>query len=67
MQIIDLNLSHNNFYCPATGHHIVGPQHYEPSPALVGMWHCEVLEEPEIYDSDLETSYKKYLKQIPFD
>jgi len=64
MQIIDLDLSHDNFYCPATGHHIVGPQHYEASPALVGMWHCEVLEEPEIHDAALETSYKEYLKQI---
>lgn len=64
MQIIDLDLSHDNFYCPATGHHIVGPQHYEASPALVGMWHCEVLEEPEIQDAALETSYKEYLKQI---
>ena len=64
MQILDLNLSHNNFYCPVTGHRISGPQLYDSSPALVGMWLGDMLEEPEIKDTKLENSYDDYLKQI---
>lgn len=64
MQLIDLNLSHDNFFCPATGHHIVGPEHYDPSPAMLGMWHCEVLDQPEIQDTALQKAWDTYFGKI---
>ena len=35
MQQINLRLDHGNFYCPATGQQILGPETIEPSAATV--------------------------------
>ena len=64
MQLIQLDLQHNNFFCPVTGHHIVGPEHYSPSPAMVGMWHFEVLEDPCIFNDELEEAWDAYWSDL---
>jgi len=67
MQLIKLDLQHNNFFCPATGHHIVGPEHYVPSPAMVGMWHFEVLEDPCFFDDNLQEAWDTYWNDLDED
>jgi len=60
MQIIKLDLSHDNFFCPVTGHHITSPEHYTPSPATLGMWHFEILEDADVYDDALRLAWDNY-------
>ena len=67
MQLVQLDLQHNNFFCPVTGHHIVSSEHYEPSPALVGMWHFEVLEEPCFFNDELEKAWDSYWNDLDED
>jgi hypothetical protein len=38
MQILALELSHFNFFCPVTGQRISAPGGYQASPAQVGLW-----------------------------
>ena len=35
MHHVQLDLNHDNFYCPATGFHILSAEHYEASPATL--------------------------------
>ena len=35
MHHVQLDLSHDNFYCPATGFHMLSAEHYEASPATL--------------------------------
>ena len=64
MQIIELDLSHSNFFCPATGQRITGEVSHAPSPALAGMWHAEVPEEPELFHPELEALWNAYVARI---
>jgi hypothetical protein len=64
MQYIKLNLDSDDFFCPATGAPITTEEAYEASPAQVGMWHCEVLEEPEIHSDELETAWTNYMQNL---
>jgi hypothetical protein len=67
MQIIQLELSHDNFFCPATGQRITGPQSYEASPAQVGMWIGEIITEPEIASPELDAQWTRYEEQLSDD
>ena len=67
MQIIQLELSHDHFFCPATGKRITGPNSYEASPAQVGMWISEIMESPEIADPALESQWNRYVEALAED
>jgi hypothetical protein len=64
MQIIKLNLDNDSFYCPATGQHIQGPQHFEPSPALVAGWQSDYLEEPLVIKGPIAEQFKAFCKKL---
>ena len=67
MQIIKLDLSHNNFFCPVSGQQIVSKNSYQPSPAMAAMWHSEIVDLPEIYNSELEQAWVKYVEKVETD
>ena len=59
MKYIKLDLSHDNFYCPATGTHIQSKDHFEPvSSSLKAYWISDVgLDEPAFNDAKLEEAW----------
>ena len=63
MKYIKLDLSHDNFYCPATGVHIQGNNHFEPeASSLKGYWVSLVgLNDPEFNDTDLKTAWEIFM------
>jgi len=58
MQIVNLDLSHFNFYCPVTGQLISNDELFEESPATVFSYIDEVQEFQKIVP-DLEEIWKK--------
>ncbi len=67
MQIIELKLSHSNFYCPATGEVIVDEDAEfmnENAKSLMGYWSSLVFEEPCINNKSLETGWGKFVKKF---
>ena len=67
MEIIQLELSHDNFFCPVTGQRITGPESYEASPAQAGMWIGMLITEPEIASPELEAQWKRYEDRLSED
>ena len=67
MQIIQLELDHDNFFCPVNGQRITGSQSYEASPAQLGMWVDLVIDEPEINSPELEAKWQHYVEQLAED
>ena len=61
MKIIELNLSHDNFYCPVTGCHIQSEEHFEPAGALVAGWHSEILNEPLVLKGKFQAKWDEYV------
>ena len=53
MQHVQLDLSHDNFYCPATGFHMLSAEHYEAPPATLFVY-PEDTGEFEWYSRELE-------------
>lgn len=53
MHHIQLDLNHDNFYCPATGFHMLSEEHYKPSPATLFVY-PEDAGEIEWYSRELE-------------
>lgn len=53
MQHVQLDLSHDNFYCPVTGFHMLSKDHYEASPATLFVY-PEDAGEFEWYSQELE-------------
>ncbi len=67
MQIIHLELSHSNFYCPATGEVIVVESNSymnEDAKSLMGYWFSEVLQEPRINDKSLKIDWDDFVRKI---
>ena len=64
MQIIELELSQDSFFCPVTGHHIQGAQHFEPSPAMVAGWHSEIIDEPLALEDPVKDPWDAYVKKV---
>jgi len=67
MQIIEIELSHSNFYCPVTGEVISdedAPPMNENAKSLMGFWIDAVLEEPIINDKILKSSWNRYVKKF---
>ena len=67
MQILALELSHVNVFCPVTGQRISGPESYKASPAQVGLWLGGLLEQPEIRCAVLQAAWERYAAQVPED
>lgn len=53
MHHVQLNLDHDNFFCPVTGFHMLSEEHYEPSPATLFVY-IEDAGEFEWYSRELE-------------
>ena len=53
MHYVQLDLNHDNFYCPATGFHMLSAEHYEASPATLFVY-PEDAGEFEWYSKELE-------------
>ena len=53
MHHVQLDLNHDNFYCPATGFHMLSAEHYEASPATLFV-HPEDAGEFKWYSRKLE-------------
>ena len=66
MQIIDLELDHNNFYCPVTGSKILSEDSFDSCPSLQGLW-TNHSEEPETLQGELEKLWKVYLEKLDED
>lgn len=60
MEIIALELSHFNLFCPVTGQRISGPATYQASPAQVGLWLGGLIEQPEISCAELQAAWERY-------
>ncbi len=60
MQIIELELSHTNFYCPVTGEAISKDNEMvnEAAKSLKGYWVSEILLEPFIKDNQLKKAWE---------
>ena len=61
MQIIELDLSHSNFFCPVTGIQLFSEDSQSSSPALMAVWVQEVANEPDIYNSALEQKWEDWV------
>lgn len=65
MQMLNLDLNHTNFYCPATGECILmeGEPINEDVQSLLGYWHSAFLDEPVILHPDLQFAWDSYLEK----
>lgn len=63
MQIVELELNHFNFYCPATGECILNPgeQCNEDAASLMGYWVDEVIDEPFLKDELLKKDFEAFI------
>jgi hypothetical protein len=62
MQLIQLELSHSNFFCPVTGEVILDEKDTpmnDNAKSLMGFWHTELLEEPSIKNNSLKRAWDK--------
>lgn len=64
MQIIELETEAAAFYCPVTGHRILGENYYKPSPAVRGIWVTEVEDQPEVYDAKFLQQWETYYEAL---
>ena len=64
MQLVTLSLDHVNFFCPVTGHRMVGHNYYESSPALLGAWVSDVASEPQLENDGLTGYWNRYLNAL---
>jgi hypothetical protein len=77
MQIVSVDLFENNFYCPVTGAHILGEEHFEPSPATVfalldetnelehgSEEHIKLWESLRDSEEDSEEAFKKFREKL---
>lgn len=65
MQIIELELSHLDLYCPATGELICNQEvgYNEAAKSLKGYWIDEVFMEPFIKDESLNAAWEKLVSE----
>lgn len=63
MQIIELELNHNNFFCPATGEYILKEDEdaNHDAASLMGYWLGDCIEEPFIKNAALQENYDLYV------
>jgi hypothetical protein len=63
MQIVELELNHFNFYCPATGEYILVEDEpcNEDAASLMGYWVDEVIEEPFLKNQLLKKELEAFI------
>ena len=61
MQIVELQLSHYNFYCPATGIQLFSQQGSQLSPALRAVWVAEIAHQPDFFHAELEAPWNAWV------
>jgi len=61
MKTLSLSLLHDNFFCPLSGQRILGPQTFERSPALIGIWQYDAIRDPDIHDIELLAEWEAFL------
>jgi len=65
MNYNELNLDHHNFFCPATGVHILGEEHCDDTAqSLKAYWICEVFDEPSITDPEMKKAWTDYSEKF---
>jgi len=62
MKILPMTLNHDDFFCPFTGRRILGPEIYNRSPALIGIWFYDNILEPELHDIELMAEWETFRK-----
>jgi hypothetical protein len=64
MQMIELELNHNNFFCPATGEYILKEDEdaNHDASSLMGYWLADCIDDPFIKNSSLQNEYDLFLK-----
>jgi len=67
MQFIELELGHDNFFCPATGERILSEESFEPSPATLGVWTTDYIEEPQHLSKAMAPAWDAYSASIDED
>ena len=60
MKSVTLTLKHDNFFCPFSGQKILGPETYNRSPALIGLWQFDNILEPDIHDIELLAEWESF-------
>lgn len=64
MQIVELNLNHLYFYCPATGECILDPKKSnDVAKSLMGYWVDEDLYLPLLKNKNLEKKFNKFISK----
>jgi hypothetical protein len=62
MQIVELELDHFNFFCPATGEQILSPTDCnEEAASLMGYWIDEMIYEPCLKDELLKKDFAAFM------
>lgn len=65
MQIVKLELSHYNLFCPATGERILYPEHCNDDAKSLKAYWCDLFfEEPFIKDEELKTKWNAFVKSF---
>jgi len=65
MQLLDLELDHFNFYCPATGEQILSDDDCnDNAKSFVGYWLDEFMTEPTIKNKQLAADWEKFYDEL---
>jgi hypothetical protein len=60
MHIAEFTSSQNKLYCPITGQLVYNNGIVTPSSALMGFWHNEIIDMPQIFNKDFETDWQNH-------
>ena len=61
MKTISIALHNDDFFCPFTGQRILGPETYNRSSSLIGLWHYDNIREPDLHDIELMAEWETFL------
>ena len=65
MQLLNLELDHFNFYCPATSDKILSEDDCnENSASFIGYWLDDFMTEPSIKNKDLKNAWETFLDEV---
>lgn len=63
MQILELNVINDRFYCPVTGEVIFDLDGTHFPKSVMGFWINECLEDAEIFNKELEEAFSQHLNK----
>ncbi len=67
MQVIEIEREDNDFFCPVTGLPVFDNRGKPAAPTVRGLWVGEVVDEPFIWDEDLQRCWDEYLASLDED